>query len=99
MTKEQYNQFKMNNSVSSLNSNSGDKVQDLMKEVYYEGFCEGYEYAIGRLQLIGPSIFGCRFDDYFGKYMPKIRARLDAIRELEETEKTEGETGDGSVFH
>ena len=80
MTEEQYNQFKMNNKVSSLNANSGDRIQDLMEEIYYEGFYEGYEHAIRKLQMTGPTIFGCNFKEYFGKYMPTIHARLDAIR-------------------
>ena len=91
MTEEQYNLFKMNNSVSSLTSNSGDRVQDLMEEIYYEGFKEGYGYAVSWLELFGPSMFGCNLKKYFDKHMPTIHARLDAIREIEEAEDADQE--------
>ena len=49
MTEEQYDKFKSDNKVSTLSAWTGDYVQDLMEEVFYEGYCAGYESAIRRL--------------------------------------------------
>lgn len=87
MTEEQYDKFKSDNKVSTLSAWTGDYVQDLMEEVFYEGYCAGYESAIRRLRITGPSSLGCNFKKFFDENMPTIHAHLNAIREIEAEEK------------
>ncbi len=79
MTKEELEKIVNDNKVSSLCSFSGDPLTDLLKEIYFEGYCEGYNHAAGLLQNLGPRIFGCRMDDFLEKNKNRIRERMSAI--------------------
>lgn len=79
MTEEELSNIIANNKVSSLCSFSGNPLIDLLKEIYYEGYCEGYNHAIGILQNTGPRIFGCQMDEFIKNNMEKINNRMAAI--------------------
>ena len=79
MMKEEFENIVANNKVSSLCSFSGNPLIDLLKEIYYEGYCEGYNHAVGILQIDGPRIFGCRMDEFIKNNMEKINNRMAAI--------------------
>lgn len=79
LSEDEFDQIVRETKVSSLSVNYGDPLRDLMEEVYWEGYSDGYRHAIGILQMTGPSIFGSNADEYFKKNMKKIRRRVEAI--------------------
>ena len=83
MTKKEFEKIIRETKVSSLWSNSGDAFIDLLKEIYYEGYRDGFTYVQGMISIHYPRIFGCNSDEYFNQNMDKIRRRMDAISELE----------------
>ena len=80
---EEFEKIIRETKVSSLCSNSGDALLDLLKEIYYEGYRDGYTHVQGMIAMHYPRIFGCHYDEYFNENMEKIRRRVNAISELE----------------
>lgn len=82
MTREEFKKIVWETKVSVLTTNHGDPLRDLLSEIYYEGYREGYVHAAELLRNLGPGLAGCDMDRYFTKNMGKIHRRVDAINEL-----------------
>ena len=78
-SKEEFDQIVRETKVSSLSVDHGDPLRDLMEEIYWAGYTDGYTHAIGILQMTGPSIFGSKADKFFEKNMLKIHRRIEAM--------------------
>ena len=83
MKKDEFETIISETKVSSLSANSGDALRDLLEEIYYEGYRDGFTHVQGMIAMHYPRIFGCHYDEYFNENMDKIRRRMDAISELE----------------
>ncbi len=81
MTKEVFDDIVRNNKVSSINSYSNDPLSDLLVEIYFEGYCDGYNHVINVARNLGPRIFGSGHREFVEKHIDNIRARLSAIEE------------------
>lgn len=79
LSEEEFDLIVRETKVSSLSVNHEDPLRDLMEEIYWEGYCDGYRHAIGILQRTGPSIFGSNADTFFKRNMSKIHKRVEAI--------------------
>lgn len=84
MTNEEFIIQKRANKISEFSSWTQDQVRALMEEVYWEGYREGFNNAVYRLQTFGPSLLESRMDAYFDSNMPKIHRRLKLIRQMME---------------
>lgn len=83
MTQDELNDIISENRVSTAVFRTNDKLCDLLEEIYYEGYRDGYNHLKGIIERQDPRIFGCHSDSYFEKNMDKIRRRVDAIHEAE----------------
>lgn len=59
-----------------------DKLENFIKEIYFDGMREGYELAKYRLELLNGLPFGAA-DDYFDKHMEDIRDILKLCEQYE----------------
>ena len=69
--------------VSSAIYSSGDPFRDLLSEIYFEGYQDGYNHLKDIIERQEPRIFGCGSSEFFAKNMDKIRRRTNAIFEAE----------------
>ena len=81
MTREELENIVRENKVSSELPCTDDPLLDLLKEIYYEGYCNSYNNTVLILQFFGAGNSGCGSDEFFGKNIDKIRRRIDAINE------------------
>ena len=81
MTKEEFETIVRNNKVSSLCFSSNDPLSDLLVEIYFEGYCDGYNHVINVARNLGPRIFGSSHRKFIEERIKSIRARLSAIEE------------------
>ena len=96
MTREEFKKIVWETKVSGMTANHGDPLRDLLSEIYYEGYRDGYIHAAELLGNLGPGLAGCDMDRFFDKNMEKIHRRVDAIIELlrDMTLKQEGNSNE-----
>ena len=83
MTKEEIGELIDSKKFSkAIRCFSGDKLRNLIKEIYFDGMREGYELAKYRLELLNRMPFGAA-DDYLDKYMEDIRDILKLCEQYE----------------
>lgn len=83
MTREEFKKIVWETKVSGLTANHGDPLRDLLSEIYFEGYREGYIHAVELLGSFGPGLAGCDMDKFFDNNMGKIHRRVEAINELQ----------------
>ena len=81
MNKEEFEKIVKETKVTGATINTGDPLQDLMSEVYWEGYKDGRQSAINLIQLVGPSLLSTRMREFLDGNMDRIHRRVDAIRE------------------
>lgn len=62
-----------------------DKLENIIKEIYFDGMQAGYDLAKFRLELIGDMPFGGA-DEYWNDNMKNIRSILELCKRYEESE-------------
>lgn len=87
MTQEELHNIIHDTRVSSAIYSTGDPFRDLLSEIYFEGYVDGYNHLKDIIEWQEPRIFGCGSSEFFAKNMDKIRRRADAILEAEEGEE------------
>lgn len=83
MTLEEVERIIRDTKVSSLTANSGDLIRNMLEEIYYEGYCDGYTHVQRIVAMHYPRIFGCSNKEFFDENMDKIHRRLNAILDFE----------------
>ena len=83
MTKDEFNRIVGETKVSTLCSYSDDPLRDLLAEIYFEGYRDGFKHIKGIVDNFEPRIFGCNSEKFFEKNMDKINRRVQAISDLE----------------
>lgn len=83
MTKEEYRTWKWNYKFNGLAIGGDDELGELLREIYYSGYNDGFRHAINLLQQFEGG-HCLDMDIFFDRNMAKIQKRLDAIRELED---------------
>lgn len=66
-----------------------DKLRNFIKEIYYDGMREGYEFAKYRLETLNGMPFGAE-DDYLDKHLEDVRDILKLCEQYELCMETEG---------
>ena len=69
MTREEFKKIVWETKVSGLTANHGDPLRDLLSEIYFEGYREGYIHAVELLGSFGPGLAGCDMDKFFENNM------------------------------
>ena len=60
-----------------------DKLENIIKEIYFDGMREGYDLAKFRLDLLDGMPFGAA-DEYWNDNMENIRNILDLCKQYED---------------
>ena len=66
----------------TIRCSGDDKLENIIKEIYFDGMREGYELAKFRLELLNLMPFSAA-DDYLDKHMDDIRDILKLCEQYE----------------
>ena len=83
LSKEEFEAIVRETRVSSLTANHGDPLRDLAEEIYWEGYCAGYNRAANLLQQLRPRIAGSNAEAFFNENIEKIHRRVKAMETLD----------------
>lgn len=83
MTKEEIGKLINSKKFSkTIRCYGDDKLENIIKEIYYDGMREGYELAKFRLNLLNGMPFGAA-DEYWDGNAENIRSILDLCKQYE----------------
>lgn len=83
MTKEEIEKLINSKKFSkTIRCYGDDKLENIIKEIYYDGMREGYELAKFRLNLLNGMPFGAA-DEYWNDNAENIRSILDLCKQYE----------------